>query len=238
MRDLLLVLLLAAPSVRAQSVAVPAAGDATAVQLSTPAARGGASDARSARAPRVGLDGLESSSADAIGVNFDGGAARADAAAVAEIIASPIPPQYRPALKEAAAELPDAPTPTTRPVPVPMTRGEKAADAAFWTTWWGYHAAWAADFTTTGLILSRGGFEKDPLYTRFGNQNMAGVIGSAVVVHTALSGASLLLHEEAKKHTGFTRRALEAAAIATNSVYIGVHASAAAGNVDVLHRMR
>jgi|GEM_PF-2213148 len=165
--------------------------------------------------------------------DFDGTVSHADAAAVAETIASPLPPSLRPSAKDLAS-LPDSPTPQAVPKPKPLTRGESFANDAFWSTWWGYHAAWAADFTTTGMILSRGGYEKDSLYTRFGNKNMAGVIGSAAVVHAGLSVASLVLHEEAKKRTGFKRYALETAAIALNSTFIVVHADAAAGNAGVL----
>ena len=57
----------------------------------------------------------------------------------------------------------------------------------YYPTWWGYHASFIADFTLTGMILDRGGREGDPLYTLFGERNMAGVIGSAIAVHAFYS---------------------------------------------------
>jgi hypothetical protein len=141
------------------------------------------------------------------------------------------------------AGLPDAPMPNaslaasgprsglTPAKKIPESAFEKDA---FWSTWWGYHAAFAADFTTTGMVLGRGGYETDHLYTQFGNKNMAGVIGSAVVLHAVASFASVELHNQALKHSGFARTALEFGAIAINCYGIGTHTWGAAHNVDVL----
>jgi hypothetical protein len=114
---------------------------------------------------------------------------------------------------------------------IPESKFEKDA---FWSTWWGYHAAFAADFTTTGMVIARGGYETDHLYTQFGNKNMAGVIGSAVVLHAVASLASVELHNQALKHHGFVRKAMEAGAIAINCYGIGVHSWGAGHNVGVL----
>src|SRR5579883_1108831 len=81
------------------------------------------------------------------------------------------------AKEKPAAALPDAPSSKAKP------EHSTAEKALFWSSYAGFHAAWAADFTTTGMILNKGGYEMDPLYTRFGNRNMASVIGSAAAVH-------------------------------------------------------
>lgn len=169
-------------------------------------------------------------------VNFDGARAGADAAAVP---AAPFS-SSRATTLAASAELPDAPTPAVVPVPTSAaarkTKEKRTKlDDAFWASWWGYHAGWAADFATTGLVLARGGYEKDHLYTMFGNKNMAGVIGSAAAVHVAISAASLVLYKEARKRKGWKHAVLETAAIAANSYWTGVHMDAAAGNAALLN---
>jgi hypothetical protein len=135
--------------------------------------------------------------------------------------------QFRP-LDAAAKELPDAPKPA-KPAHTALEKD------LFWSTWWGYHAAFAADFTTTGMVIGRGGYETDHLYTQFGNKNMAGVIGSAVAVHAIASVASVALYREAAKKHGVWRYTLEAAAIGLNSYGIGTHTWGAAHNVGVLN---
>ena len=94
--------------------------------------------------------------------------------------------------------------------------------------------AFVADFTTTGLVLGRGGYETDPLYTRFGNKNMAGVIGSAVALHAAATVGSLALYKEAAKKHGIKRVLLDAAAIGINAYGVGAHTQGAVHNVGVL----
>jgi hypothetical protein len=98
----------------------------------------------------------------------------------------------------------------------------------------GYHSAFVADFATTGMVLGRGGHETDPLYTRFGNKNMAGVIGSAVALHAAATIGSLTLYKEAAKKHGIKRVLLDAAAIGINGYGIGAHAQGAVHNIGVL----
>jgi hypothetical protein len=142
---------------------------------------------------------------------FDGAA---DASAASDAGTSPVPLQ----------KLPDAP----KPRPSAVERD------LFWSTWWGYHAAFAADFTTTGMVIGRGGYETDHLYTQFGNKNMGGVIGSATAVHVVASLASLALYREAQTKHGVWRRVLDAAAIGINAYGIGAHAEGAAHNVGVL----
>ena len=124
--------------------------------------------------------------------------------------------------------LPDAP----KPAKPDHTAVEKDL---FWGSWWGYHAAFAADFTTTGMVISRGGHEMDPLYTRFGNKNMGGVIGSAIALHAVASVASVELYKQAAKKHGLMRYALDAAAIGINSYGIGTHSWGAGHNVGVLN---
>ena len=168
------------------------------------------------------------------GPDFDGsarrvaGSAALPAEAARPLDLNPLPKNLR------SSSLPDAPSADRVPAPNPHARRDSIEDKVFWSSWWGYHAAWAADFTTTAMILKRGGYETDPLYTHFGNKNMAGVIGSAVVVHIGTSIAGVLLHDEAKKYTGFKHYALEAAAILINGYGIGVHSHCAAQNADLL----
>jgi hypothetical protein len=126
-------------------------------------------------------------------------------------------------------DLPDAPKPNVKPE---HTKLEKDL---FWSTAMGYHAAFAADFTTTGMVLGRGGYETDHLYTQFGNKNAAGVIGSAVALHVAATAGSIALYEEAKKFHGVKRVLIDAAAIGINAYGIGVHTQGAAHNAGVLN---
>lgn len=107
----------------------------------------------------------------------------------------------------------------------------------FWSTWWSYHAAFIADFTTTGMILDRGGRESDPLYTQFGNKNMVGVIGSAVVIHAIVSIISFELYKTARKRRGAWRFILNATSIGINSYFIGIHTYAAISNVGVYNKI-
>ena len=120
--------------------------------------------------------------------------------------------------------LPDAPKPA-------HTRLEKNLYNA---TALGYHSAFVADFATTGMVLGRGGYETDPLYTRFGNKNMAGVIGSAVALHAAATAGSMALYKEAAKTHGVKRVLLDAAAIGINAYGIGAHTQGAVHNIGVL----
>jgi hypothetical protein len=131
----------------------------------------------------------------------------------------------------APAPLPDAPTPA-KPVKPAHTALEKAL---FNTTALGYHSAFVADFATTGMVLGRGGHEMDPLYTRFGNKNMAGVIGSAVALHVAATAGSMALYKEAAKSHGLKRVLLDAAAIGINAYGIGAHTQGAVHNIGVLN---
>jgi len=125
-------------------------------------------------------------------------------------------------------DLPNAPKPNVKPE---HTKLEKDL---FWSTAMGYHATFAADFATTGMVLGRGGYETDHLYTQFGNKNTAGVIGSAVVVHAAATAGSIALYEEAKKFHGVKRVLIDAAAIGINVYGIGEHTYGAAHNSNLL----
>ena len=122
--------------------------------------------------------------------------------------------------------LPDAPKP--KPAHTALEKD------LFNATAMGYHSAFVADFATTGMVLGRGGHETDPLYTRFGNKNMAGVIGSAVALHAAATVGSLALYKEAAKSHGVKRVLLDAAAIGINAYGIGAHTQGAVHNVGVL----
>ena len=126
--------------------------------------------------------------------------------------------------------LPDAPKPQPKKKPEHTALEKGLYDS----TAWGYHAAFVADFTTTGMVLGRGGHETDPLYTRFGNKNMKGVIGSAVAVHAAATLGSLALYKEAAKTHGLKRVLLDTAAIGINAYGIGAHTQGASHNVGVL----
>ncbi|MFI5360336.1 MAG: hypothetical protein ACHQ49_00080 [Elusimicrobiota bacterium] len=163
--------------------------------------------------------------AQAGNADFDGAASPAGA----EI---PDAPSTVVALKPAAAAMPAL---AAKALPsVPQPKESPLEKDLFWSSWWGYHAAFVADFTTTGMVIGRGGYETDHLYTQFGNKNMAGVIGSAVGLHVIASVATLELHKRALKHHGFTRFAMEAAAIGIDSYGIGAHTQGAAHNVGVL----
>ena len=84
------------------------------------------------------------------------------------------------------------------------------------------------------MVLGRGGYETDPLYTRFGNKNMKGVIGSAVALHGVATLGSMALYKEAAKTHGVKRVLLDTAAIGINAYGIGVHTAGAGHNVGVL----
>jgi hypothetical protein len=107
----------------------------------------------------------------------------------------------------------------------------------FLSTWWCYHAAFAADFTTTGMVLDRGGREADPLYTLFGEKNTAGVIGSGVAVHAVASIISLQLFKAARTRHGAWRFLLHAAATGINSYFICIHTVAIINNIKVYNKL-
>lgn len=136
-----------------------------------------------------------------------------------------------------SSALPDAPEPVAaRPASKPKpTTLEKDL---YWSTSMAYHAAFVADFATTGMVLGRGGYETDPLYTRFGSKNMKGVIGSAVALHAAASVASYGLYKEAQKKHGALRHVLMTAAVGINAVGIGSHVQGTAQNIGVLNNWK
>jgi len=107
----------------------------------------------------------------------------------------------------------------------------------YYPTWWGYHASFVTDFTLTGMILNRGGREGDPLYTLFGERNMAGVIGSAIAVHAFYSFISWKLYKESSKRNDAWRFILFATATGINSYFLTVHTYATVGNIKVYHRL-
>ncbi len=172
----------------------------------------------------VATDRVQAALAAIENPNFDGAAPTA-------VAVVPTTGLSRSASLEVAATkpaVPDAPRPRPKPSAPPAVRD------AFWSTWWGYHAAFLADFTTTDMVLRRGGFETDHLYTQFGRKNAVGVIGSATAVHLVASAASLLLDRKGASERGFMRWALYAAAVGINGYGIGVHGWGAAHNVGVL----
>lgn len=132
------------------------------------------------------------------------------------------------AVKPDAAPVPDAPRPQKAKPGLEKT--------IFKATTWGYHAAWAADFASTGIVLDKGGYETDHLYTQFGRRNMAGVIGSAAAVHAGVSLAAYELQKRAEKTHGLKRGLLEAGAIGIEAYGIGAHVQGAAHNAGVLER--
>ncbi len=102
----------------------------------------------------------------------------------------------------------------------------------FLSTWWGNHAAFIADFTTTGMIIKGGGSECDPVFTLFGDRNLAGVIGSAIVFHAAESFLSFQLFKLAHKQHGAWHYILSTAATGINSYLLGVHTAGTINNVN------
>jgi hypothetical protein len=124
--------------------------------------------------------------------------------------------------------------PLFRVVPPEHTTLEQIA---FQSSWWAYHAAWAADITTTAMFLRRpNDVEQDPLYTMFGNHSEAGVLGSATVVHAAISGASWALYDLARyQKQRWLRDALDAAAFGINAVGVGAHLDGTINNVNLLN---
>jgi hypothetical protein len=107
----------------------------------------------------------------------------------------------------------------------------------FWSTGWVYHASFVSDFALTGMILDRGGREGDPLYTLFGERNLAGVIGSAVVFHVVFSLISWKCYKEANKRRGTWRFLMHATAIGINSYFLAVHTYATFNNINVYNRL-
>ncbi|HEX7510794.1 MAG TPA: hypothetical protein VF335_05810 [Chitinivibrionales bacterium] len=128
---------------------------------------------------------------------------------------------------------------STRPIilSLPKPQHSPLERNLFWSSWWSYHGAFIFDFTMTGLILNRGGWETDPVYTQFGDKNMAGVIGSGLAVHAAASIISYELYKAALKQQGAWRFILQATALGINSYFVGIHTYAAISNVDVYHRI-
>jgi hypothetical protein len=107
----------------------------------------------------------------------------------------------------------------------------------YWSTWWAYHASFVADFTTTAMIMDRGGREGDPLYTLFGERNMAGVIGSAVVFHVVFTVISYSLYRKSGTRHGIRRFLLYATATGINSYFFTVHSYATIGNIKLYNRL-
>jgi hypothetical protein len=108
----------------------------------------------------------------------------------------------------------------------------------YWPTWWGYHASFVTDFALTGMIIDCGGREASPLYTLFGERNMVGVIGSAIVFHAAFSLVSWKLYKESHKRQGVWRFLMFAAATGINSYFLTVHTHATFGNIDIYNRIK
>ncbi|HXT00034.1 MAG TPA: hypothetical protein VN915_05130 [Elusimicrobiota bacterium] len=248
MKILIALALSAVPSfaaAQAASVPLPGGGEtAFSAPSSTGSAKSG-SAAPAGRAPALDLS-LSSARVQAIvaasaAPRFDGSSASSGGETglvPASGMGSFSSSSLTPARQAAEGALPDAPVPAAaRPVP-PKPRASALEKSLFWSSWWGYHAAFAADFTTTGMILGRGGYETDPLYTRFGNKNMTGVIGSAVVLHAVASVASYELYKEAEKKHGVWRGVLLAAAVGINAAGIETHAQATAHNAGVLRDWR
>jgi len=125
-----------------------------------------------------------------------------------------------------------ASVPLQKPQATPLERN------LFWSTWWGYNAAFVVDFTTTAMVLDRGGHEADPLYTLFGNKNAAGVIGSAVVFRVVTSIISTELYKAARKRQGAWRYILNGAAIGLNTYFIGIHTYATVNNIGIYNDLK
>jgi hypothetical protein len=141
----------------------------------------------------------------------------------------------RPVVAAPVHEVPSAApafSPPQQPRSTPLERN------LFWSTWWVYNAAFVADFTTTGMVLGRGGHEADPIYTLFGNKNMAGVIGSAVVFRAVTSIISIELYKAARKRHGAWRFILNATATGLNTYFIGIHTCSAINNVGVYNDLK
>ena len=107
----------------------------------------------------------------------------------------------------------------------------------YWSTWWGYHVSFISDFTTTGMIIDRGGREGDPLYTQFGERNMAGVIGSGVAFHAVFTVISYTLYRAAGTRHGAWRFLFYAAATGITSYFLSVHTYATFGNISLYNRL-
>jgi hypothetical protein len=109
--------------------------------------------------------------------------------------------------------------------------------SVYWSTWWVYHSSFVSDFTLTGMILDRGGREGDPLYTLFGERNMAGIMGSAIVFHAFFSLISWKCYKEANKRRGAWRFLMFATATGINSYFLAVHTYATFNNINVYNRL-
>ena len=155
------------------------------------------------------------------GVNFDGSPAVVNGPASESVCT--VAPQ--------AASTRLSPT-----VPPPHTEFEKDA---FWSTWGAYQATWGADFATTAMILGHhNGGESDPLYTAFGKQSKAGVLGSVAVVHVVASVASLVLYDQAQKTHGFWRVVMDLAGVGINAGFTGAHTEGSIHNVQLLQHWK
>jgi hypothetical protein len=124
----------------------------------------------------------------------------------------------------------DSPCPVQRPAvathidiaaPPQHTELEKQA---FWSTWAAFQLTWVGDFATTAVLLSHPKTqESDPIYTVFGSQNKAGVLGSVAVVHVLVSADSGLAYNQSKKTQGFWRYVLDTLSVGTNLSFTGMH---------------
>jgi hypothetical protein len=120
---------------------------------------------------------------------------------------------------------------------VPQLQPSALERNVYWSTWWVYHASFVSDFTLTGMIIDRGGREGDPLYTLFGERNIAGVMGSAIVFHAVFSLISWKWYKEADKRSGAWRFLMFATAAGINSYFLAVHTYATFGNINVYNKL-
>ncbi len=132
---------------------------------------------------------------------------------------------------KAALSIPPG-TDSPQPRPSPLEKD------LFFSTWWGNHAAFVADFATTGMIIRGGGIECDPVFTAFGDRNLSGVIGSAIVFHAAESFLSFELFKLAQKRHGAWRFVLSTAATGINAYLLGVHTAGTINNVNQYNTMK
>ncbi len=124
--------------------------------------------------------------------------------------------EEKPLAKAAALAQKEREPAVPKPAPdgKPQSKLERFEERLYKGSFWAYHVSWAVDTFMTGWGISHGlGFEADKLYTRFGNKNVLGVVGSLAAGHAIVTAAAMFLHKKAEKRHGWKRHLLMGAAI-------------------------
>lgn len=101
-----------------------------------------------------------------------------------------------------------------------------------------FHLAWLSDLFFTRRMLAGGGRELNPLYTRFGAKNVAGVLLSMLGFHLLLSWLAWRLFRWAGKQAGATRENAENLAIAVTLGATLTHLHGMIHNIRLIPRLK